>query len=248
MMYLAHTAHAQFCALWMSSVGWTLTAVAMGLIQWRIWRVSDMEIITSGEAWVGIWRVCFNSHTDVTPSFQIMHCRDISLTETFTPPEIGAGQVLLLLSLLTGLCGNAGGVYAMRNVYFGIKDSPVRLVFFITGVLCLLAAAMSLIPLVWNINSVVTNQTIKFPPEFQMPSAPTSQTVGCGIGVGMVGSVLMIFSGIVFCTYRLPVRSQLRTQPALSQAVHLDCTVPARPALTIMRGTDNPAFESHEHL
>ncbi|XP_034533585.1 claudin-34-like [Notolabrus celidotus] len=255
MTYLAHTAHAQLCALWVSCVGWTLTAVALGLIQWRIWQVSDREIITSGEAWVGIWRACFNSHTLVTPGFMVMHCKYISLTEAFTPPEIVAGQVLMLLSLLLGLCGNASGVYALRNVYFGMQKNPqIRVVFFITGGLCLLAAGMSLIPLVWNINSVVTNQTIKFPPEFRLPPAPDSQQVGCGIGVGMVGTVLMIVSGIVFCTYRLPVRLQPRILPALTQEVYLDCTLPAKTvtdsqgALTNMRGSDNPAFEFHEHL
>ncbi|XP_037617425.1 claudin-34-like [Sebastes umbrosus] len=244
MTYLAHTAHAQLSALWLGCVGWMLTAVALGLIQWRVWQVSDREVISSGVAWVGVWRACFNSHTLVSPGFRVMHCRYISLTEAFTPPEIVAGQVLMLLSLLVGLCGNAGGVYALRNVYFGMeKNFQIRLAFFTTGALCLSAAVMSLIPLLWNLSSVVTNQTIKFPPEFKMPKAPDSQHVGCGIGVGMVGSVLMVVSGIMFCMYRLPVRSR-----------HLDGSLPAqsvtdsRGALTSTGGKENPAFESHEHL
>uniref|UniRef100_A0A3Q3ND73 Claudin 34 n=1 Tax=Mastacembelus armatus TaxID=205130 RepID=A0A3Q3ND73_9TELE len=209
-MYLAHTGHAQLGALWLSCMGWTLTAVALGLIEWRVWLVSDREVISSGVAWVGIWRTCFNSHTLVTPGFEDMHCRYISLSEAFTPPEIVAGQVLMLLSLLVGLCGNAGGVYALKNIYFGMeKNSPIRLLFFAAGALCLLAAAMSLIPLLWNLCSVVTNQTIRFPPEFKMPRAPDSQHVGCGIGVGMVGMCLMIISGVIFCTYRLPEPPQI---------------------------------------
>lgn len=67
MTYLAHTAHAQLGALWLGCVGWTTTAMALGLIQWRVWVVSDREFISSGVAWVGVWRVCFNSHTLVTP-------------------------------------------------------------------------------------------------------------------------------------------------------------------------------------
>lgn len=229
MSYLVHTAHAQLCALWLGCVGWTLTAVALGLIQWRVWQVSDREVISSGVAWVGIWRACFNSHTLVTPGFRVMHCKYISLTEAFTPPEIVAGQVLMILSLLVGLCGNAGGVYALRNVFFGMeKTPPIRLAFFTTGALCLLAGVMSAIPLLWNLSSVVTNQTINFPAEFKMPQAPESQHAGCGIGVGMVGTVLMIVSGIIFCTYRLPARSQ--------------------PGMQTPGGIDNPAFESHEHL
>lgn len=53
MVYLAHSAHAQLGALAMGCVGWTLTAVAMGLIQWRVWHVSGRSVISSGVAWVG---------------------------------------------------------------------------------------------------------------------------------------------------------------------------------------------------
>ncbi|XP_038571239.1 claudin-34-like [Micropterus salmoides] len=249
MTYLAHTAHAQLGALWLGCVGWTTTAMALGLIQWRVWVVSDREFISSGVAWVGVWRVCFNSHTLVTPGFKVMYCKSISLTEDFTPPDIVAGQVLMILSLLVGLCGNAGGVYALRNVYFGIeKSSPIRLGFFTAGALCLLAAVMSLIPLLWNLCSVVTNQTIKFPPEFKMPQAPESQHVGSGIGAGMVGTVLMIVSGILFCKYRLPLRSQPRIQ--LRKDLQLDLPVQSVTdrALVSSGGKHNPAFESHEHV
>ncbi|XP_068447142.1 claudin-34-like [Clinocottus analis] len=227
MKYLAHSGHAQLGALGVSCVGWMLTGVALGLIQWRVWLVSDRDAISSGVAWVGVWRACFNSHTHVTPGFQVMHCKPIGLTEAFTPPEIVAGQVLMLLSLLAGLSGNAGAVYSLRNVYFGVqRSSSVRAAFVSTGALCLLAAATSLVPLMWNLSSVATNQTIKFPPEFRMPSAPESQYAGWGIRLGTLGAVLMAVSGVIFCTYRLPARSPV----------------------TDGEGADNPAFESHEHL
>nr|XP_046238055.1 claudin-34-like [Scatophagus argus] len=253
MAYLAHTAHVQLVAVWLGCVGWTLTAVSLGLIQWRVWQVSDTEVITSGVAWVGIWRACFNSHTLVTPGFRVLHCKYISLTDAFTPPEIVAGQILMLLSLLVGLLGNAGGLYALRNVNFGMeRTSPIRVAFLTTGALCLLAAVMSLVPLLWNLSSVVTNQTINFPSEFKMPEAPDSQHVGSGIGVGLVGTILMIFSGIIFCMYKLPARSSSRIQMSLREEEHLDSPVQgvtdSRGALTNSVGKDNPAFESHERL
>lgn len=242
MTYLAHTGHAQLGGLWLGFVGCTLTAVALGLIQWRVWLVSDREVISSGVAWVGIWRACFNSRTLVTPGFKVMHCKYISLTDAFTPPEIVAGQVLMFLSVLVGLCGNAGGVYALRNVYFGMENnSPIP--FFTSGALSLMAAIMSLIPLLWNLSSVVTNQTIKFPPEFQMPQAPDSQYVGCGIGVGMVGTALMIVSGIIFCMYKLPGKSQ-----QLNGSLPAQSMSDSSGALARVGGRNNPAFDSHERL
>ncbi|XP_029369613.1 claudin-34-like [Echeneis naucrates] len=222
MTYLADTVHTQLCGLWLSCMGWALTAVALGLVQWRVWVVSDREFISSGVAWVGLWRVCFNSHILVTPGFRVMYCQFMSLTETFTPPEIVAGQILMVLSLLVGLCANAGGVYALRNAYFGVEKNPsIRLLFYAVGALLMLAAAMSVVPLLWNLSSVATNQTIRFPPEFKMPPAPDSQHVGNGVWVGLVGTVMMVVSGLLFCKYRLPVRP---------------------------RGRDNPGFEPQEDL
>lgn len=239
MAYLVHTAHAQLAALGLACVGWSLTAVALGLIQWRVWHVADREVISSGVAWVGIWRTCFNSQTLVTPGLMVMHCKYISLTEAFTPPEIAAGQVLMLLSLLVGLCGNAAGVYGLRNIYLGIqKTLLIRLAFPTAGVLYLMAAVMSLVPLLWNLTSVLTNQTINFPPEFKMPRAPESQHVGGGIAVGMVGTILMTVCGIIFCAHRLPARSQPAGRSVTDH----------QGALTRPGGTDNPAFEAEKRL
>ncbi|KAM9835990.1 claudin-34-like [Aulostomus maculatus] len=232
MAYLAHTAHAQLSALCLGCVGWTLTAVALGLVQWRVWLVLDSEVISSGVAWVGIWRACFNSHALASPGSTVMYCRYIGLTEAFTPPEIAAGQVLVLFSLLVGVLGNVAGFYTLRNVYFGMEKN-LQCCFFTTGALFLSAAGVSLVPLLWNMISVVTNQTIKFPPDFKMPHSPDSQHVGCGIGVGIVGTSLMIISGSIFCTYRLPGRSQ-----------------PGRPRAEVQIGgwsRDDTVFQSHEH-
>ncbi|XP_029931127.1 claudin-34-like [Myripristis murdjan] len=251
MTYLVHTSHAQLAAHWLGFVGWTFIAVAVGSIQWRVWQVSDIGVITSGKAWVGIWRVCFNSHTLVTPEFKVMYCRSISLTDTFTPPEIAAAQVLMLLALIVGLCGNAGSIYALRNVYLGLdKSLPIRSVFAASGALCLLAAAMSLVPLLWNLSSVVTNKTVRFPPDFHMPEVPEEQYVGSSIGLGIIGAALMTTSGVIFLTYRLPARSRHRTHPSLREQVHPEGSAsPGHESgtMTNSRGRDNPAFESHEH-
>ncbi|KAM4601673.1 claudin-34-like [Polymixia lowei] len=248
MGYLVYTTHSQLVALWLGCVGWTLTAVTLGLIQWRVWHVADRSVISSGVASVGIWRVCFNSHTLVTANLKFMFCRSIGLSENFTPPEIAAAQVLVILALLTGFCGNASGVYALRNVYFGLeKSAPIHSAFSAAGVLCLLAAAMLLTPLLWNLHSVVTNKTVEFPPEFHMPLAPVSQEVGSGIVVGIVATVLMVVSGLIFLSYRLPGRSELRLQSSPREEGHLDGSGSLR-CRSLTEGRDNPAFQSHEHL
>lgn len=160
----------------------------------------------------------------------------------------------MLLSLLVGLCGNASGVYAMRNAYFvvGKNSSSVRLGFVSTGVLCLLAAALSLVPLIWNLSSVVTNRTIEFPTEFKLPPAPDAQIVGSGISVGIVGSALMVVSGIVFCSYRSPPeRSEFRMNSSVREWLdqrRLSQPRPDKHLAVVSGGRDNPTFEIQEYF
>ncbi|XP_015258902.1 PREDICTED: claudin-34-like [Cyprinodon variegatus] len=244
MIYLAHRSNVQLLALWLALIGWTLAAVAPGIVQWRVWEVPDSEVVTSGEAWVGVWRACFHSHTDVSEGFRSMYCRSISLMESFTPPEIAAAQVLTLLSLLVGLGGNAFGLYAMRNAYFRVGElSLIVRGFLATGMLVLLAAALSLVPLLWNLTSVVTNQSITFPPEFKLPAAPRSQRVGCGISVGLLGSALMVLSGMFFCSYGFCQRSK----PRMGRREGKENGSESQEAVTF-EGKDNPAFQPHELL
>lgn len=234
MVYLAHSAHAQMGALPLGCVGWTLTCMSLGFIEWRVWLVGRSEVIESGVAWVGLWRVCFHSHALANPGF--LHCSTISPFEDYTPPEIAAGQVLMVLAVVGGLLGNAGGVYAVRNAYFGVRRTLlVRRAFYVSGALYLLAASTSSVPLLWNLHSVVTNQTISFPLDFRLLPAPILQYVGGGIGVGLVGTGLMVVCGIVFCCYRLPAEVPRRAHGG--QRVPWNVT-----------GKENPAFESNEHM
>lgn len=223
-------------ALPLGCVGWTLTCMSLGLIEWRVWLVGRSEVIHSGVVWVGLWRVCFHTHHLVKPGF--LHCSTIGPFQDYAPPEITAGQVLMVLAVVGGLLGNASGVYAVRNAYFGVeRKSLVRRVFYVTGALYLLAATASTVPLLWNLHSVATNQTISFPLDFRLPPAPISQHVGGGIGVGLVGTGLMIICGIVFCRYRLPAEILRSAQAPGGQRVLWNTT-----------GKENPVFESDEHM
>ncbi|KAM6945339.1 claudin-34-like [Aplochiton taeniatus] len=252
-MYLSHTAHPQFVGLWLGCLGWTLTAMTMGFIQWRVWLVQDVSLITSGLAWVGVWRACFYSHALETSRFTALYCRRIGPRDAFTPPEIAAAQVLMLLASAAGICGNASAAYALRNVYFGLgKEAPVRSAFCVAGALSLTSAALSLVPLLWNLHSVVANRTIHFPPEFHFPPAPVEQWVGSGIVVGILASALLAVSGLIFLIYRLPsaVTWGTRVQPSLTDGTRVSDGTLTHSRVTVsglMTGKDNPAYYSEEH-
>ncbi|XP_051531479.1 claudin-34-like [Myxocyprinus asiaticus] len=240
MPYLAHTAHTQFVGLWLGTVGWILIIVTIGLVEWRVWEVSDLSVITSGLAWIGIWRVCFYSHAPILSGREIMFCQRIHLTESFTPPEIVAAQVLMIVSLILGLMGNASAVYGLRNIYFGLsKFKPIRIAFCSGGVLYILTGVTTMVPIFWNLSSVVNNQTIAFPQTFRMPSAPINQYVGPGIAVGIFASSMVVCSGVVFLSYRVPV--------VLEPKVSLSWPGEGRSG-NRSQGTDNPAFLTQENI
>lgn len=254
MPYLAHTAHAQFVGFWAGAVGWILTIVATGLVEWRVWEVSDLSIITSGLAWVGIWRVCFYTSVLVSSEYAAMHCQRMRLTDTYMPNEIVTAQVLMLLAFILGFFGNSSVIYGLRNIYFGLDETrSITLAFSFGGGLLLLAGVASFIPLFWNLNAVVANQTIRFPPNFNMPSAPDDQYVGSGIAVGISASILVVLSGIVFLSYKLPEGLSSKIKPQRTKeipcghtetgiAVHIDC----RHILEQGRiDIDKQAFQSH---
>ncbi|XP_039983897.1 claudin-34 [Xiphias gladius] len=249
MIYLAHTAHWQFLGLITGLLAWIVTMTTAGLNEWRLWHVADVSVITSGVAWVGIWRACFYSH--VLP--EIENCQSISISDAFAPAEIPVAQVLMVLALICGLAGNISAAVAIRMVYFSLEDrSNTRLVFVLAGTLYLFTGMISLVPLLWNMNSVLNNSTIDFPPEFYLPAAPVRQHVGSAIGVGIFASILMLISGLLFLSYQYAWHTLKSEAPRdtrdLLHGPWAVMTMAQKSELPneISQGRDNPVFHNVE--
>ncbi|XP_061082896.1 claudin-34 [Conger conger] len=252
MVYLVHSSHLQLVSLWVGVLGWTLTGVAMGLIQWRVWQVADTSVVTSGVVWVGIWRTCFLSSVLAAGERDGMFCQAVGFLDRFAPPEIPAAQALMVAALVVGIGGNGSAVFALRCVYFGLPERPVRVAFAAAGGLQLLAGACSLVPLSWNLNSIAANRTISFPPGFHVPPAPLTQHAGAGIGVGMTGALLVLFSGLAFLSYRFPVAVSPKTDRGNFDASSLGMSMSLQSVSagdgSSYQGRDNPAFQSQDRL
>lgn len=244
MIYLANTAHWQFLGLVTGFLAWILIMATSGMNEWRLWYVTDRSVITSGVAWVGIWRVCFYTHA--LPSFE--NCQSISISDPFVPIEISVAQVLMMLGVIFGLVSNIIAALAMRMAYFSIEDrTNIRLAFVLAGTLYVLTAVLCLVPLGWNMNSVLNNSTIDFPPQFSLPEAPASQQPGTAIGVGIFASIIMLICGLVFLYYRY-VWETLRSVSPRDKKDPLNGpwteTTLSQPNGN--QGVDNPAFQTDE--
>ncbi|XP_035509519.1 claudin-34 [Morone saxatilis] len=248
MIYLAHTAHWQFVGLISGLLAWILIVTTVGLNEWRLWHVADVSVISSGVAWVGIWRACFYSHA--LPKTE--NCRSIGISDHFAPAEIPAAQVLMVLAMIFGLAGTISAAVAMRMVYFSVEDRRhIRLVFVLAGTLYVLTGIFCLVPLVWNMSSVLNNSTIDFPPEFYLPSAPVRQQVGSAIGVGMFASIMMLISGLLFLCYRFAWQALSSEAPRDTRhGPWTETTLAQKSELPNgdNRGRDNSAFHSEEQF
>ncbi|KAM4574335.1 claudin-34 isoform 1-T3 [Fundulus diaphanus] len=243
MIYLAHTAHLQFLGLVIGVLAWLFILTTIGINEWRLWYVDDVSVITSGVAWVGIWRACFYSH--VLPETE--NCQSISISDIFLPPEIPLAQVLMMLAVISGLLGNIGAAVAMRMAYFSVEDRRnMRMGFVLAGALYLVTAVFSLVPLLWNMSSVLKNSTIDFPPEFNLPAAPVRQSVGVAIGIGIFSSILMVVSGAIFLCYRYSLQSQEQTPDPLNGPWTVTTLQKSELPNGDSRGMDNQGFHSEE--
>ncbi|XP_067315854.1 claudin-34 [Pseudorasbora parva] len=241
MGYLASSVHMQFGGLVLGFVGWIMMASISGVNDWRIWYVDNRTVITGGLAWVGVWRACFNSH--ILDSAEI--CKSISLTDSFTPPEIAAAQVLCMAAICTGVVANLVAGYAVRIAILGVDGGHARLAFVMAGSLYWITAACTLVPVIWNMSSVLANLTIDFPPDFYMPSAPVKQEVGPGIGIGIGSVCLLIVSGLLLLCYSYPKTKR----PKREETGHFDKSLRGEGFLSVIKesvdeGKINPTYES----
>ncbi|XP_067849549.1 claudin-34 [Heptranchias perlo] len=245
-------------------VGWIGSAIAAGLVQWRVWHVRSAAI-TSGVAWVGIWRVCFFSSALTTPRFRMMSCQRMGALDAFVPLEITVAQGLMLAAVVAGALGKAATVYGLRNVYFG-GERPLRQIkvaLTAGGSLHLLACVCVAIPAAWNLSSVVSNRGIEFPPHFHLPGSPWAQEAGAAVYVAIFSSALLLLAGILLVSYRRP--AGLKVHPSTADADDFSDDISLVSGGTFQtescslakslsehslsrHGTDNRAFSSEDKL
>ncbi|KAG5833503.1 hypothetical protein ANANG_G00276610 [Anguilla anguilla] len=120
------------------------------------------------------------------------------------------------------------------------------------GALQLLAGACALVPLSWNLNSVVANRTISFPPRFNVPPAPVSQEVGAGIAVGITAAILVTASGLAFLSYRFPFTVSPRKDRGGFETSSIGMSF-SQQSVSVgdegsYHGRDNQAFQSQESI
>ncbi|XP_053560599.1 claudin-34 [Bombina bombina] len=266
MPYLANTANLQLAGFAIVTMGWVLGCISTGLVQWRVWHVENTTIITSGIAWIGIWRACFFSQTLVSTNLRTMYCHEFSAMDSFLPYEIFFAQGLMVTAIILGAAGKALCMFALKNVYQNSSNlSLTTRCFTIGGILDLIAGLCIIIPVAWNLHSVVNNFSISFPSTYYMPTKPEKQEIGAALPVGIVAAILFFISGCCLLCYKLPRGPDSKIFPYPSEdslfsdrwsvvsydrssAISNAFTKPSAHPIINCDGIKNEAFELDERL
>ncbi|XP_044840428.1 claudin-34-like isoform X2 [Mauremys mutica] len=188
---LAITSHIPLLGFVLSVLGWILCVISIGLIQWRVWHVDNTTIISSGTIWIGIWDVCFTLNPELANGSSLMLCQRFTTRNTFIPSEIFVAQDLLMLATIMEAVAIGFTLSALWALYK--KELKKHLVFFLTGgILNIISSVFILIPVSWNLHSIMKNRSIAFPPPYHLPSTPKSQEVGAAIPVGLISVLLLL--------------------------------------------------------
>ncbi|TFK10239.1 Claudin-34 [Platysternon megacephalum] len=195
---LAITSHIPLLGFVLSVLGWILCVISIGLIQWRVWHVDNTTIISSGTIWIGIWDVCFTLNPELANGSSLMLCQSFTTQNTFIPSEIFVAQDLLMLATIMEAVAISFTLFALWSVYKKQLKKHYSLVFFLTGgLLNIISSVFILIPVSWNLHSIIKNRSIAFPPPYHLPSTPKSQKVGAAIPVGFISVLLLLLGGFL---------------------------------------------------
>lgn len=211
MFLFINSANCQVAGFAIATVGWILTGASLGFVEWRVWHMDNTSLFPSGRVCVGMWKVCLYHHIGNYKRATL--CRHYSYLDSYLPLDIRVSQNLLLLASILGLLGRASNVFALRNVYMGVRQGNATFNPFVaSGILDLAAGICISIAVVWNYHSVVSEEGITFPSSLAIPFKPSTQEVGTAFLVACLAAFMMVLSGLLFLTYKLPTVNQVHPQ------------------------------------
>ncbi|XP_060128075.1 claudin-34-like [Zootoca vivipara] len=208
--WLSLVSRLQLCAFLTGIVGWVMCIATTASVNWRVWRVENIEGIASGNVWIGIWAVCFWRDPS-NDGNAFWHCEDLNEQYPTLPRENFYAQDLMALAPLMNSAALVLTSFALYNVFEPRIHKDFVLTFFRIGAfLNLFAGILVLISVIWNMSAVLKNGEINFPdfPELELPPIPSEQHIGPSIYVGYIAAGFQLLSaalvGIEILCFKTP--------------------------------------------
>ncbi|XP_004450988.3 claudin-3 [Dasypus novemcinctus] len=167
-------------------LGWLGTIVCCALPMWRVTAFIGSNIITAQIIWEGLWMNC------VVQSTGQMQCK-VYDSLLALPQDLQAARALIVVAILLAAFGLLVALVGAQCTNCVQDDAAKAKITIVAGVLYLLAALLTLVPVSWSANTIIG--------DFYNPLVVDSQKreLGAGLYVGWAAAALQLLGGALLC-------------------------------------------------
>ncbi|XP_063287346.1 claudin-2 [Pelobates fuscus] len=170
----------------LSILGLTGTVIATVMPSWKVSSYIGASIVTAVGFSKGLWMECASFSTGIT------QC-DIYNSMLGLAADTQAAQALMITSCVFSVLASMFSVFGMRCTIFS-QGSPGKDKLAVAGgALFILGGILSLIPICWNLHSILQ--------EFYNPLIPDAVKfeIGPALYLGILASILSVLGGAILC-------------------------------------------------
>ncbi|KAM9209313.1 claudin-3 [Dugong dugon] len=167
-------------------LGWLGTILCCALPMWRVTAFIGNSIITAQITWEGLWMNC------VVQSTGQMQCK-VYDSLLALPQDLQAARALLVVAILLAAFALLVALVGAQCTNCVQDDTAKAKITIVSGVLFLLAALLTLVPVSWSANTIIR--------DFYNPLVPEAQKreMGAGLYVGWAAAALQLLGGALLC-------------------------------------------------
>lgn len=158
-------------------LGWLCTIVCCALPMWRVSAFIGSSIITAQITWEGLWMNC------VVQSTGQMQCKMYDSLLAL-PQDLQAARALIVVSILLAAFGLLVALVGAQCTNCVQDETAKAKITIVAGVLFLLAAVLSLVPVSWSANTIIR--------DFYNPLVPQHLVLETGSGVPRAKRLLQV--------------------------------------------------------
>ncbi|NXI38801.1 CLD14 protein, partial [Galbula dea] len=221
----------QLLGFFLSLLGLIGTLIATILPHW--WRTAHVgtNIITAVAYMKGLWMEC------VWHSTGIYQCQ-VHHSQLALPRDLQVARAMMVISCVLSVLACVIAVIGMKCTQCAKETSAKASIAVSGGIVFILAGLISLVPVSWTTNDVVTN--------FYNPMLPSGMKyeIGQALYLGFVSASLTILGGALLCTSSQCGGSET---PSQMQPSSVRRTAPSSRPPTVYKGNHASSLTSASH-
>lgn len=176
----------QVMGIALAVLGWLGAILSCALPMWRVTAFIGSNIVTSQTIWEGLWMNC------VVQSTGQMQCK-VYDSLLALPQDLQAARALIVVAILLAAFGLLVALVGAQCTNCVQDDTAKAKITIVAGVLFLLAALLTLVPVSWSANTIIR--------DFYNPLVPDAQKreMGSALYVGWAAAALQLLGGALLC-------------------------------------------------